>query len=74
MPERADPVLPHRVGDGTEHTERRYPHDQAHGAEQHRGDRVDQGGHLFALLAADERQGDAEDNGEEQHLKHVVAR
>jgi hypothetical protein len=61
LPERPHPVFADRIGDCPEYTERRHPHDQAHRPEQYGGDRVDQRSNLFALLAADQRQRDAED-------------
>jgi hypothetical protein len=72
--QRADAILADGIGDRAEHAERRDAYDQAHGAEQHGRDRVDQRGDALALLAADQRQADAEQDGEEQHLQHVVAR
>jgi len=72
--ERADAILSDRIGDRAEHAERRHAHDQPHRPEQHRGYRVDQRGDLLALLAADQSQAGAEQNREEQHLQHVIAR
>ena len=72
--ERADAVFADGVGDCAEHAERRDPHDQPHDAEQHGRGRIDHRGDELALLAADQREADAEQHREEQHLEHVVAR
>ncbi len=74
LAERADAVAPDREGDRAEHAERRGADDQPHGSEQHGGEGVDEARHQPAFLAADQRQADAEQHGEEQNLQHVVAR
>jgi hypothetical protein len=74
LPERADAVLPDRIGHGAEHAERGEPHDQPHRPEQHGRDGVDQRSNALALFAADQSEADAEDDGEKQHLQHVVTR
>ncbi len=72
--QRADAVFADGIGDRAEHAERRDPHDQPHDPEQHGGGRVDDRCDQRALLATDERKADTEQDREEQHLEHVVAR
>ncbi|MGY4357661.1 hypothetical protein ACVW0J_004154 [Bradyrhizobium sp. i1.7.7] len=72
--QRADAVFADGIGDRAEHAERRDPHDQPHDPKQHGGGRVDDRCDQRALLAADERKANTEQDREEQHLEHVVAR
>ena len=74
MPERADTILSDRIGDRAEHAERREANDQPHHPEQHGRYRVDHRTDALALFAADQGEADAEQDGEKQHLQHVVAR
>jgi hypothetical protein len=60
------------IGDGAEHAERCNPDNQPHGPEQDDRRLIDEGCNLLRLVA-DQRQADAEDDREEQHLQHVVA-
>ena len=68
-----DAVLSDGVGDRPQHAQRRQAHDQPHGAEQHLAHHVDHGGDRLGRFA-DQGETGAEDDGEEQHLQHVVAR
>src|SRR5262249_28879920 len=70
LSQRADSVFADRERDGAEHPERRQPHDEHHGLEQHHAAAFDDFEDQLSALA-DHRQGAAEDDREQQHLYHV---
>ena len=65
--------MAHSIGHRAQNAERRHADDQAHRPEQDLGNRVDQSA-TGSRRVADQREADAEDDREKQHLQHVVAR
>src|SRR6266852_2574208 len=72
--ERADPVFADRIANRSQHAQRGQTYDQPHRPEQNGRYRIDERADALALFSSDQREADAENDREKQHLEHVVAR